>query len=71
MTVYQNVAYGLENQRLPRQEIHKRVTDLLELVGLPEQIEKYPTQLSGGQQQRVALSRALATSPGLLLLMNL
>ena len=68
LTVYQNVAYGLENQRLPRQEIHKRVTDLLELVGLPEQIEKYPAQLSGGQQQRVALSRALATSPGLLLL---
>ena len=68
LTVYQNVAYGLENQRLPRQEIHKMVTDLLELVGLPEQIEKYPAQLSGGQQQRVALSRALATSPGLLLL---
>tara|TARA_B100000579_G_C22842396_1_gene862348 strand:- start:500 stop:1582 length:1083 start_codon:yes stop_codon:yes gene_type:complete len=68
LTVYQNIAYGLENQKLPKQEIHKRVTDLLELVGLPDQKEKYPTQLSGGQQQRVALSRALATSPGLLLL---
>ena len=68
LTVFQNVAYGLENQRLPKQEIKKRVTDLLELVGLTDQKEKYPTQLSGGQQQRVALSRALATSPGLLLL---
>jgi iron(III) transport system ATP-binding protein len=49
-------------------EIRKRVVELLELVGLPEQTSKYPAQLSGGQQQRVALARALATSPGLLLL---
>ena len=68
LTVFQNVAYGLENQRLPKVEIRKRVTELLQLVGLPEQTEKYPAQLSGGEQQRVALSRALATSPGLLLL---
>jgi iron(III) transport system ATP-binding protein len=68
LTVFQNVAYGLENQRLPKAEIRKRVTDLLELVGMPEQTNKYPSQLSGGEQQRVALSRALATSPGLLLL---
>ncbi len=68
LTVFQNIAYGLENQRLPKAEIRKRVTDLLELVGMPEQTAKYPAQLSGGEQQRVALSRALATSPGLLLL---
>ena len=68
LTVFQNVAYGLENQRLPKAEIRKRVTDLLELVGMPEQTNKYPSQLSGGEQQRVALSRALATSPRLLLL---
>lgn len=68
LTVFQNVAYGLENQRGPKPAIHKRVVELLELVGLPEQTAKYPAQLSGGQQQRVALARALATSPGLLLL---
>ncbi len=68
LTVFQNVAYGLENQRLPKEEIRKRVASLLELVGMPEHTEKYPAQLSGGEQQRVALSRALVTSPGLLLL---
>ena len=68
LTVFQNVAYGLENQRMPKDEIRKRVVDLLELVGMPEHTDKYPAQLSGGEQQRVALSRALATSPGLLLL---
>ncbi len=68
LTVRRNVSYGLENRRLPRTEIRKRVDELLDLVGMPEQGEKYPAQLSGGQQQRVALARALATSPGLLLL---
>ena len=68
LTVFQNVSYGLENLRIPKEEIRKRVTDLLELVGMPDHINKYPAQLSGGEQQRVALSRALATSPGLLLL---
>ena len=68
LTVFKNVAYGLENQRISKAEIRVRVSDLLELVGLPEQADKYPAQLSGGEQQRVALTRALATSPGLLLL---
>ena len=68
LTVFQNVAYGLENQKIPKPEIRTQVNDLLELVGMPEQTGKYPAQLSGGQQQRVALARALATSPGLLLL---
>jgi len=68
LTVEANVGYGLVNRRWPRRKVRERVTELLELVGLPEQGAKYPVQLSGGQQQRVALARALATSPRLLLL---
>ena len=68
LTSERNIAFGLENQKVSKSEVKKRVADLLELVGLPEQGKKYPAQLSGGQQQRIALARALATSPGLLLL---
>jgi len=68
LTVAKNIAFGLENQRLSRSDIDRRVAELLELVNLPGQGGKYPAQLSGGEQQRVALTRALATSPGLLLL---
>ena len=68
LTVNKNVAYGLENRKLPADQIKSRVQELLALVGLTDQGIKYPAQLSGGQQQRVALARALAISPGLLLL---
>ena len=68
LTIKRNVGYGLENRKAAKEEITARVSELLELVGMPEQGDKYPAQLSGGQQQRVALARALATSPGLLLL---
>jgi iron(III) transport system ATP-binding protein len=68
LTAAKNVAYGLENTSVPKAEIRARVRELLEMVGILEQGDKYPAQLSGGQQQRVALARALATSPGLLLL---
>lgn len=68
LTVYKNIAYGLENRKTNRATIKTRVTELLELVGLPDYAGKYPGQLSGGEQQRVALARAIATSPGLLLL---
>ena len=68
LTVAKNVAYGLENRKTPKSEVAARVAELLALVGLPDQGDKYPAQLSGGQQQRVALARAIATSPGLLLL---
>ncbi|WP_281659907.1 putative 2-aminoethylphosphonate ABC transporter ATP-binding protein [Microvirgula aerodenitrificans] len=65
LDVAANIAYGL---RTGRMEKARRVSDLLDLVGLPGAECKYPAQLSGGQQQRVALARALATSPSLLLL---
>jgi len=68
LSVFDNVAYGLVNRRMPRAAAVARVGELLSLVGLPDAAEKFPGQLSGGQQQRIALARALATSPGLLLL---
>jgi iron(III) transport system ATP-binding protein len=68
LSVFDNVAYGLVNRRDPRAAIAARVAELLKLVGLPDAAAKFPSQLSGGQQQRIALARALATSPGLLLL---
>jgi iron(III) transport system ATP-binding protein len=68
LTVARNVAFGLENTRRPKAEITRRVTELLELIGLPDKADRYPAQLSGGQQQRIALARSIAINPGLLLL---
>ena len=68
LSVADNVAYGLVNRKTPKAQAAQRVAELLKLVGLPGSEAKYPAQLSGGQQQRIALARALATSPGLLLL---
>jgi iron(III) transport system ATP-binding protein len=68
LSIFDNVAYGLVNRRKGRPEIRRRVDELLKLIGLPDAAGKYPGQLSGGQQQRIALARALASSPGLLLL---
>ncbi|MEU8247665.1 ABC transporter ATP-binding protein [Nonomuraea sp. NPDC048916] len=68
MTVAKNVAYGLERERLPRQEIRKRVGEVLETVGLSAHGDRKPAQLSGGQRQRVALARSIVKRPRLLLL---
>ncbi|MDI3475436.1 MAG: thiamine transport system ATP-binding protein [Thermococcaceae archaeon] len=68
MSVFKNVAFGLEMRRLPKAEIERRVKWALELVGLKGFENRYPEQLSGGQQQRVALARALVVEPQVLLL---
>lgn len=68
MTVYDNVAFGLELMKMPKKEIRQRVMELLELTGLSGMEKRYPNQLSGGQRQRVAFARALAPNPQVLLL---
>jgi len=68
MTVYQNVAFGLEMEGASKEEIKKRVGRALEMVQLSGMERRYPRQLSGGQQQRVALARALVKVPDVLLL---
>ncbi|MDT8853490.1 ABC transporter ATP-binding protein [Paracoccaceae bacterium Fryx2] len=68
MTVRANVAFGLEERRMPRREIGPKVEAALELVGLLHLADRMPAQLSGGQQQRVALARTVAIEPQVLLL---
>ncbi len=68
LTVLQNIAFGLEMRRVPRDEIRKRVSSILEMVNLVGFERRYPHELSGGQQQRVALARALIVEPETLLL---
>ena len=68
MTVFDNVAFGLELQKVPKAQIRERVMELLELTGLSGMEKRYPNQLSGGQRQRVAFARALAPNPQVLLL---
>nr|VFJ92696.1 MAG: iron(III) transport system ATP-binding protein [Candidatus Kentron sp. LFY] len=68
MTIWKNVAFGLEERKLPRNEIKRRVDEALELVGLDDYAARRPNQLSGGQQQRVALARTIVIEPRVLLL---
>ncbi len=68
LTVEQNVAFGLKQDRAPRAEITQRVGEMLDLVKLSQFAKRKPHQLSGGQRQRVALARALVKKPKLLLL---
>ncbi len=68
LTIAANIAYGLECRKWSKDEIARRVDEMLSLVHLNDQAGKYPHQLSGGQQQRIALARALAPKPAVLLL---
>jgi len=66
-SVYDNIAIPLILNKVGDKEIHTRVTELLEFVGLSDKVNAYPMQLSGGQKQRVGIARALATKPSILL----
>ena len=68
MNVFDNVAYPLKVQRVPKAEIKQRVGEILEAVHLSQYVNRMPNELSGGQQQRVALGRALVSNPRVLLL---
>ena len=66
MTVYQNIAFGLENLKWDKERIKKRVQELLVMLKIEQFEKRYPSELSGGQQQRVAIARTLAPGPKVL-----
>jgi multiple sugar transport system ATP-binding protein len=68
MTVFKNVAFGLQIKKTPREEIRKKVENALERMQILQYKDRYPSELSGGQQQRVAIARAIVTAPKILLL---
>jgi sn-glycerol 3-phosphate transport system ATP-binding protein len=67
MSVYDNMAYGLRNQRKPKDEIERRVQEAARVLGLAELLSRKPRQLSGGQRQRVAMGRAIVREPAVFL----
>lgn len=68
LTAFENVAYGLKNNKVRSKDVYEIVDGLFTMIGLPDAKNRYPAQLSGGEQQRVALARALALRPDFLLL---
>jgi spermidine/putrescine transport system ATP-binding protein len=68
MTVYENVAFALRIRKIPGSDIEQRVKEMLQLVKMEDQANKYPSTISGGQKQRVAIARALINKPKVLLL---
>ena len=68
MTVYDNIAFGLKVQKADKTYIKKRVTELIELIGLKGLEKRYPSQLSGGQKQRLCIARAMLKKPKILIL---
>ena len=67
MTVYENVAFAMEVFSYDKKKVHRRVMEVLELVGLKGKVRQYPDQLSGGEQQRVVIARAIVNKPKLLI----
>lgn len=68
MTVRENIAFGLNIQKLPKDEVDRRIKDALGRMQIGQYVDRYPSELSGGQQQRVAIARAIASEPHLLLM---
>ena len=68
MTVYENIAFGLRLRKLPKEEIHNKVVEAAEILGIMEYLDKKPKEMSGGQRQRVALGRAIVREPKVMLL---
>lgn len=66
-TIYENVAFALEVSGCPKKEIQKSVPQILEIVGLSNKMESYPSEISGGEQQRTAIARALVHRPALII----
>ena len=67
LTVYENVAFAMEVLGYDKKQIHRRVMEVLDLVGLKNKVRQFPNQLSGGEKQRVSISRALINNPDLIL----
>lgn len=68
MSVYENIAFGLRIRKMPNEEIHKRVTEAAEILGITEYLDRKPKEMSGGQRQRVSLGRAIVREPKVMLL---
>lgn len=68
MTIYDNIAFGLQMRKVPKDEIDRRVREAAEILGITDYLKKKPKEMSGGQRQRVALGRAIVREPKVMLL---